>query len=255
MDDTDDENVEAKRRWPWFAAGGLLFVSAALSAVSVYLLWLPCRGVMWDGTIFAPSGEKDISDACLRRMDEGFPLVYFPQDVGLTPSASQVGGLAMVVAVAAWILLVLGLRLRAETTLIALLAAIAPLIFAILSWSAALNPGDKQEDYITGWLWIAVDVAALVLYCILWWRNPALPRETLLGLGFVLWGATSFGFAHLLVDFQTMVLFNEFNWDVPPGTGWLTVAVLVIAGAVAVWTGGRRRELPAESSPSRFAAQ
>ncbi len=73
---------------------------AAVAAVSVYLLWIPCRGSMLDGTLFACRKTKGLTDACLRRMDEGIPLVYFSEDVGFAPSASELGGLAMVLAAA-----------------------------------------------------------------------------------------------------------------------------------------------------------
>lgn len=255
MDEIEDRDVLVKRRWPWFAAGGLLFASAAAAAVSVYLLWLPCRGIMWDGTVFAPEVTGEISEACSRRMDEGWPFVYFPQDVGLVPTASQVGGLAMVLATASWIVLVLGLRLGMEITRIALVAAVAPTILAVVSWSAAFNPGSGLDFFISGGLWMSVDVAAVLLFLVLCGANRDLSSGTLVGLAFVLWGATAFGGAHFLVEFFTMVAFNEYNWDTPPGTGWMIVAVLLIAGSASFWFGGRRQKSAAvtvENSEGMF---
>ncbi len=195
---------------------------------------------MLDGTIFARTVTGDIPEACLRRMDEGFPLVYFPQDVGTVPSASDVGGFAMVLAAASWIVLVLGLRLGRKATWIALTAAVAPTIFAVLNLSAALIPGGGPDAYISGWLWWSVDVVAVVMFLILLGMSHS--RRTLLGLGFVLWGATAFGMGHLFVEFCAMLSFSDWDWDTPPGTGWITVAVLVIAGSASFWFGGRRQE-------------
>jgi hypothetical protein len=42
-----------------------------------------------------------------------------------------------------------------------------------------------------------------------------------------LWGATAFGFVHAVAEYIAMTTFSDANWDVPPGTGYLTAAVLV----------------------------
>lgn len=151
----------------------------------------------------------------------------------------------MVLAAAAWIVLILGLRLSSTTTWIALSASVAPIIFAAMSWSAVLGSSGADDGNISAWLWLAVDVPAVVVFLVLCWANRVLSRRDLLGLAFVLWGATAFGAAHFLVEFFTMIAFNEYNWDTPPGTGWITVAVLVIAGSASFWFGGQRQEPPA----------
>lgn len=251
---TGDDTVQVQRRWPWFAAGALLLLAGALAAWSVYLLWLPCQGSMLDGTVLGPKESPDITDACLRRMDEGFPFMYFAEDVGQTPSASQIGGVAMVLAAASWIVLVLGLRLSWGTRCSALIAGVAPTVLALVSLSAALNPGPDIDALISGWLWISVDAVAFVVFMVVAMARSDLGVDILPGMAIVLCGATVFGFAHPILDYATMITFNEYNWDTPPGTGWISVAVLVIAGSASVVYGLRRRDARVvEPSMSRFA--
>ncbi|MGV8845889.1 hypothetical protein [Tessaracoccus sp.] len=245
----DDETLSTQPRWPWIAAGFLLLASSALAAASIYLLWLPCQGSMLDGTMFGPQEVQEIAEGCSQRMDEGLPLAYFPEDVGRTPSASQLGGLAMMVASASWIVLILGLRLRRHSTWIALSAAVFPVIFAGLNLAAAINPASGVHRLVSPWLWLAVDVAALVIFVVLCTNLRSLGKGKLVGLGFVLWGATSFGLIHLLTDHFSMVTFNDYNWDSPPGTGWITVCVPVIAGAASLWVGRRRHASPPAAKP------
>ncbi|MEO7589316.1 MAG: hypothetical protein ABIS84_14955 [Arachnia sp.] len=249
MDDIKGRSAQPQPRWPWFAAGGLLLAAAAAAAISVHLLWLPCREIMWHGTVFASEQTGEIAEACSRRMDEGFPLMYFSEDVGLTPSASQVGGLAMVLAVASWIVVILGLRLGWRSTLLALIAAVTPAIIAVGTLAAALNPGADLDVYLQGWLWMSVDVGAVVVFVLLLGSEPGLEGRTVFGLAVVLWGATAFGGAHAITDYVIMIGINGYNWDTPPGTGWFTVAVIVIAGSAALWVGGRRREVPTVARP------
>ena len=37
-----------------------------------------------------------------------------------------------------------------------------------------------------------------------------------------------------MVEYAAMSTFSDANWDVPPGTGYLTVAGLVVAGAITL---------------------
>ena len=68
------------RRWPWLTAATLLLGSAAATAASTYLHWLPCRGSMLSGSIFRGYAYGPaFSHACLRRMDGGLPFPYPPE--------------------------------------------------------------------------------------------------------------------------------------------------------------------------------
>ena len=252
MGDVDVQ--QAQPRWPWFAAGVLLFASAVLTAVSVHLHWIPCRGSMLIGTMFAPTSTADFTDACLSRMDTGLPFPYPPEIAEQEPWASELGGVGALLAVLSWVVLVLGLSLRWTTRSIALIAAVVPTIVAVEGVLAALDRQRDPDFYISGWLWIAVEVVAVAVMIVLWVRNTELRSETLLGLAIVLWGATAFGLAHGMAEYIAMSAFNENNWDTPPGTGWITVAVLVVAGSASLRFGaGRRatRKAADMASPSR----
>ena len=246
--------MQAQPRWPWFTAAALLFASAALTAVSVHLHWIPCRGSMLDGTVFATSRTAELTDVCLSRMDTGLPFPYPPEIAEQAPRASELGGIGMLLAVASWVVLVLGLHLPRKTRWVALVAAVVPTLVAVMGLSAALDRQREPDAYISGWLWIAVDLVAIGVMAVLWWRNIKLGGGALLGLAVVLWGATAFGMAHAIVEYMGMSLFNENNWDTPPGTGWITVAVLVVAGSASLRFGaGRRatRKAADMASPSR----
>ena len=244
VEDGKVSQEQVQPRWPWFAAAALLFGSAALTAVSVRLHWIPCRGSMLDGTAFAPPVTADLSTACLRRMDAGLPFPFPPEIAERAPWASELGGLAVASAISAWILLVLGLRLRTETLRIALSAAVVPMITAVVGLFTALDRRPESDSYTLGLLWLAGDLIAVVVLCVLWGRNTELTNKDLLGLAVVLWGATAFGMMHDIPQFVVMTGFNENNWDTPPGTGWITVAALFVAAATAVWFGARRRSSP-----------
>jgi hypothetical protein len=56
----------------------------------------------------------------------------------------------------------------------------------------------------------------------------------LLRLLLVLWGTTAFGMVHAFAQWDAMVIFSDANWDVPPRTGYLTGATLIISGWLAV---------------------
>ena len=48
------------------------------------------------------------------------------------------------------------------------------------------------------------------------------------------WGSTAFVGLHQAAEFIAMATFSDANWDVPPGTGYLTVAGLGIAGLLTL---------------------
>lgn len=50
----------------------------------------------------------------------------------------------------------------------------------------------------------------------------------------VAWGSTAFVGLHQVAEYAAMTTFSDANWDVPPGTGYLTAAGLGIAGALTL---------------------
>jgi hypothetical protein len=49
-----------------------------------------------------------------------------------------------------------------------------------------------------------------------------------------LWGTTAFGNFHQMLEYMIMIRFSERNWVAPPGTGYLTVAVITISAILIV---------------------
>lgn len=242
MNDTEDDSVQTQSRWPWFAAGVSLFASAAMTAASVHLHWIPCWGNMLDGTVFAPNVTGEFTAICLTRMENGLPFAYVHEVTEQAPLVSELGAIAMVLAAASWIVLVLGLRLRRHIRWIALIAGVAPTLLAVMGWSAAFSPQDEPNVTVFWWLWFGVEVVAYVVMGVLFWQGSELSGATFFGLAFVLWGATAFGVGHALFEAVGMEMFNQSNSGTPPGTGWITVAVLVIAGSASFVFGQRHLE-------------
>jgi hypothetical protein len=50
----------------------------------------------------------------------------------------------------------------------------------------------------------------------------------------VLWGTTAFGAIHTIAEYMAMIIFSERDWDTPPGTGYLTVAVITMSAVLTV---------------------
>jgi hypothetical protein len=70
--------------------------------------------------------------------------------------------------------------------------------------------------------------AAVALVAISAWQ-PEVRGRGVLRLAVVLWGTTAFGVVHVIVEYVIMINFSDANWDTPPGTGYLMVAVITIS--------------------------
>lgn len=218
-----DHRLQVQPRWPWLVAGGLLLAAALAAAISVHLLWIPCAGSPLAGTVFASEDTPTLSDACLRRMDEAFPFVGIPGDAEFHTVASWLSGLAVALAAVSWIVLIVGLHLRSSNKRIALSAAVAPTALAVMVWVA-------PETALAGWVWLAGEAVAALVWLVLVVRLSDFGAQLLWGLTLVLFGATAFGPAHLALDFMVMASISQLDGNVPPGTGWITVGVLVVTG-------------------------
>jgi hypothetical protein len=77
-------------------------------------------------------------------------------------------------------------------------------------------------------LLFGIELAAVVaLVAILVWQ-PETHGRHIRRLVVVLWGTTAFGAIHTIAEYVAMIIFSERDWDDPPGTGYLTVAVITI---------------------------
>ena len=61
------------------------------------------------------------------------------------------------------------------------------------------------------------------------------------------------GFAGPVVDYMLMVWWSELNWDAPPGSGYLTSAVLLVCGITVLTMTVMARPLPPVGPPVELA--
>ena len=217
-------------------AATLMLAAAAATIWSTYLHWLPCRGSMFSGTIlrgyvYGP----DFSDACLRRMDGGLPFPSTPDPGERAPWASELGVAAAALVGLAWLAVALGLRWSLRTKAVAVLPSLATFVVAVVGSVALADVAGGPDDLVPVWLLLTIDVSAVIaLIMILAWQ-PEVGGRSLLRLLVVLWGTTAFGLVHGIVQWGAMTsIYSDANWDVPPGTGYLTGAVLILSAVVTV---------------------
>jgi hypothetical protein len=220
------------RRWPWWVATACLLGSGITAGVATYRHWMPCEGSLLAETVLEPFGPRvDFSDECLRRMDGGalFPV---PDVAERAPGVVALGGTAMMLAGFAWLVLVLAMRWSGRTRAVAVLPALLTLV---LSGAAVVGVGAARSssELVSVWLAAAVDVTAVAALCAIWSWETAVRGRDLLRILIMLWSVTSFGFFRLAIDLTIMMAWSSANWDVPPGTGWLTVAGLLASSVVA----------------------
>lgn len=205
-----------ERRWPWPVSAVLLLVAGLAMARSAHLWWQPC-GVAGGGV-----GVDD--GACFRRMDEGSPLAV----AAAYPDLTQLIGLALLSAAAAWLVLVLGLRWSWSQRL--LLAPLG-LVLALV----AVRPEVATSELI-----VVVDVAVVAAFvgtAIGGGSNPVVAGPD----GVDVWrvwiplGAVgTFGMIWTMVDHLVMGAWASPGWGTPPGTGYLGAVVLMAAAVVTV---------------------
>jgi uncharacterized membrane protein len=246
----------SEQRWPWLLTSALMLASAAAAARSTYLYWLPCRGTMLEGTIIQPHvgdgrsyeeyekldpAVKASMDACLRRMDGDISE--------LAPWTSELGVAATALAGVAWLTLVLGLRWQLRTKAVAALPGLATLVVALAEAAALGDAGHDREDSLPMMLLFSIELSAVVaLVAILAWQSEVIGR-CLLRLVVVLWGTTAFGAIHTIAEYVAMIIFSDRDWDTPPGTGYLTVAVITISAILTVIMTLRRPQMGADDDP------
>jgi hypothetical protein len=204
-----------EQRWPWLVTAGLMLASAAAAAWSTYLDWLRM--------------DEDISEQA--------------------PWTSELLLLAMTLAGLAWLTLVLGLRWQLRTKAVAALPGLGTVAIAV---AVPFSEGELGEDH---WpltmLPVAVEWFALVALAAIWaWQPEVRGRRRVLRLAVALWGTTAFGIYHqMLVYLMIMVGFSERDWEGPPGTGYLTVAVITISAILTVIMTLRKPQRGADDEP------
>ncbi|HKH56505.1 MAG TPA: hypothetical protein VKA58_13730 [Propionibacteriaceae bacterium] len=160
--------------------------------------------------------------------------IHYPQELtGQAPWSSELGVAAIALLGLAWLILVFGLRLRARTRVVSALPGVATLGMAAMAATAIADTGRNPEHYLAGWLWLAVDASAVIALSAIWgWEDFG--GSWFLRLVITIWGTTAMGAIHGGAEYATMTMFNDANWDIPPGTGYITVAVVTISAALTM---------------------
>jgi hypothetical protein len=235
-----------------------MLAAAVTAAWSTYLYWLPCRGTMLEGTILDPyTGDgrtyeeyqrldpaiKASLRACEARMDGDIS--------GQAPWTSELFVVAMALAGLAWLTLVVGLRWQLRTKAIAALPGLATLATAVLVGTVTIGDAERAGDQpLLETLPVAIEWTALIALAAIWiWQPEVHGRRLVLRLLMALWGTTAFGMYHQMLAYMIMVGFSERDWDEPPGTGYLTVAVITISAILIVILTLRMPPISADDEP------
>jgi hypothetical protein len=92
------------------------------------------------------------------------------------------------------------------------------------------------------------------LVVILVWQSEVVGR-CFQWLVVVPWGTRAFGVIHGVTEYVAVIIFSDRDWDTPPGTGHLTVAVITICGILTVIMTLRAPQKGADEPPSHLAMQ
>ncbi len=165
-------------------------------------------------------------------MDGGLP---FDHDVAeQAPWVDELSLTALVLCSIAWLALVLGLRWSAKTKKVAALVSVpGPAVFAA---AAVRSDGTAlRSESVLVWLSLSLALAALLAVMAVYGWQPEVRGYHLARVLVVLWGSTAFGPLQQAADFLIMSSWSTANWDVPPGTGVLTAATLVVSAVLTVF--------------------
>jgi hypothetical protein len=135
----------------------------------------------------------------------------------------------MVLAGLAWLILTWG---AGEAVLTEAVVAVPGLLTVGLAVHAVLAVESFGYGAVLMILWVLIEVTAFIAVVALL-AQPGRNRSPL-PLVVVAWGSTAFGGFHQIADFVAMMTFSDANWDVPPGTGYLTTAVLALSAFVTL---------------------
>lgn len=232
---------EPRRAW---TVSGVALVSAAITgAAAVSLWWLPCRGQMLLGTpLDASTGSIDPTDACIARMGEGTPFPL-PTTAALSVTGLLILTVATIALVAvAWLVPVLREPVSGIRRLVAALPGCATLGVAALAIGIAYDvPGAEAVAYP---LTMVVSLLVVSGFAVLLGHVSAWRRYLVAALAL-----STMGFAGPVVEYLVMASWSELNWDAPPGSGYLTSAVLFLCG-IAVSAMARTRSGAVMAEPA-----
>jgi hypothetical protein len=235
-----------EQRWPWLLTAGLMLAAAAATARSTYLYWLPCKGSMLRGSLinyYVDIGHK-FSPACKQAMDGDVALVV--------PWTSGLNLVAMALLGVAWLTLVVGLRWRWRTRVVAALPGLATLAVAAAGATAIGDP--KPFEYSPPLMGLVAFLELLAIVALVWilvWQPEARSRNNCARLVVVLSGTTAFGFVHVITEYFTLLSFGGGNGEMPIGYGYLIFATISISATLTVIMTLLMREKVADPEPQQ----
>ncbi len=232
--------MRASTRRPWILASLLLLGGALAAAGAIRQHWLPCRGSMLSGSVLhGYAYGRDFSKSCLKAMDSGFGFVG-SATAGQWSAELVFGTIAVVLLALSWTTVVVASGWTPRTRLLALLPAVAT------ASTLVLNVGGVAETLglIGTALLLAPNVLAVVAFVAIGLREE--PGAAVMSqVSLVLGASTAVGLVPAIAEYAVMVWVSDANWDAPPGSGYLTVAmVALLALVLLVVTLGRGPSRP-----------
>lgn len=191
---------------------------------------------------------SEFSEACLVRMNTGTPFPFLADQGQRTWWSSQLAGISVALAALAWLPPAFGLGWRRRTRAALSLPVLASLLLPAVTFPMTRRTGFDSGSPGAVWLWLSVEVAGVAAILAVGRWESAAGGATLVRLLALSWGATAFGMVHQLFEYAFMITTNDSNWDVPPGTGYATSAVLGVS-AMLTALAGLRRSRPARPRP------
>ncbi|MFT3942536.1 MAG: hypothetical protein QM705_01730 [Ancrocorticia sp.] len=202
-----------------------LLLAAVAAAVSTWLVWLPCQGSMLNGFLGLREASG-FSDACLARMDGS-------ATAPLVAGVAEAKALSVILLGLGWWGYASHLRF-AKLPRAVVLSPILPIgWFAGQTWLSASAGTLWETTTAMGMISLTCLLAGVVLLL-----HPADNRTRYVGL-IGLWGVASYGVLHFASDYMLMIGFSAANWDVPPGTGYLSAAGMIVCALLVAILGWR----------------
>lgn len=253
-------------RWPFTIVEVSFLLAALAAAAATYIHWLPCDP---GGMELTPENFPE----CWTRMDASTAFPFPPGPTDRTPAADALRLIALVLISGAWAFFALIQPWAQRTRLIAALPALAPLALGVETTLLMANPASDRH----WWSYLSLHTANLLLIpafvCILRasfphrhgterHRPPTPPMTVLLyrwRIGLLLLTMAPMGFVPLMVEYVVMSSISTFDWDTPPGSGYLTAAFIAGTALASMLVGLLARyhavagRAPQRSNPSATA--
>jgi len=234
----------------WLLSAALVALGAAFDGAAVTLYWRACDGELLNGSVFsAVQSGVGFSDSCFVAMDQAamFPLPELGDGLTLVGS---LGAIAALLLASAWLVLVPTFQVPAKVRPVAALPGILGIALVVEGVVGSLVPWPDYPDFLfialAGLLSLSAPFALMTL-------GDAKVTWPVLGVAAVVaFAATAPGAGQQILDFSVMLSLSHADWDKPPGSGYPTVALLVVAtlATVAFWAVAGRVK-PEPSTPPR----